>query len=214
MACSEDSPASLLLSLQGGLLRSTPNATGRHFSGLGSLGRSLRLSNCLCKRLGRPDAASAYVRHIARPFAEAFFVDVMTAIEYSLAGQQATCTSLSAGSHLDIGDATSGYPVRSRVSSAGRESDCGLRPHVAGLARGDVAEMIEGFCSSLGSVAHLPLQLGGCVVEAPPAAERGTEWYDIRESVDTEVQTNTTSSNMMMLSGLSELRQWLIFFLQ
>jgi hypothetical protein len=48
------------------------------------MGRSMKLSNNIVKRLSRLDAASAYIRHITRPFADAFVEEVMTAINGKL----------------------------------------------------------------------------------------------------------------------------------
>lgn len=73
--CIMDASA-LLFALHGRLLRRVCSFSNRHFTGLTSAGRALRMPSALRKKLIRLDAARAYILHITDIKAEHLYAEV------------------------------------------------------------------------------------------------------------------------------------------
>ena len=78
------SAESLLVEAHGRALRLVCARAGRHFQGLASAGRALRLPARVDKKLARLDAATAYLRHTTRPIVESFMQELEAAMDTAL----------------------------------------------------------------------------------------------------------------------------------
>ena len=75
------SEEALLVEAHGRALRLVCARAGRHFQGLASAGRALRLPARVSKKLIRVDVATAYLRHATRPMVESFLQELDAAMD-------------------------------------------------------------------------------------------------------------------------------------
>jgi hypothetical protein len=180
MAAYEVTAADLLIGLHGRLLRMAAASTGRHFTGLGTMARLLKLPGGLAKKLARLDAATAFIRHATIPDSENFFQDVRLALANCDRCQSPCRASQVLGMDGVAGQTHTMEPELNLASSScSRSRDC---DDSSPCGDGDSDKQLVG----------------------------GAAEYDINQPCsDACTQTATTGLNMLLLQSLPELGDWM-----